>query len=397
MIHTHFRNTDKYLKKYLFERYESIADESKPSLKNFIFSGKEETLCDCYEKDIIKSMMDPDRIEIDNPYSLHRKIPSARNLNSNIILVREISEKIIKYFQYDIRSCNLYKVFETENLSNEKNRRDILIVFNYNKIGAFYGRFGFILSCLDAGHQLNFLKETSKYPLIVEYFPYKNILLTIKLKKEEDITYCNKYSEEELKFISTLIDSDEILDGVFKDIIECGKKTELLIKEDKSYIKNIVKRRSLQSFQGIRFDKTNKNIEKDSMIRTSYKDVHIIAANIKERKTVSSDSKNLTYIQIDDVLHDTHEYINADNADSYFLAVPNECINDPAGIFRSFIQASAAMDLIGARCAQYFEVERCFRNINDKVILKSWKDYPIILYLMITGTNITDINYEGEL
>jgi hypothetical protein len=419
MNHTHFPNTIKYYQKFLFDRYKTVGEEQKPTCRweNISIDKERIRLTDIlgsnFITETVHNMCKIVRIEPENPYQLHRVIPSARNLSSNFLqLFVSNQQKFTDIFEFDfIAGDFIYSGTLNKNICNNF---VLATIYNNRNIDRMYGKFGFVLSLLDAGHQINYLEEIINLELEVEYFPnwirgvQKNALASIKIESEIHKKYLDNIENiVQVPYLISYrndhkIENDE-LEDLFKDFcseidndkIEITRKMR---KENFDYELDSMKRTSLQSYHGLMFTRNDKSTL--SVIlphNTKYLDnLEMVVLDYANSKIYGS-SKDIAEINREQILFDSHEYVNLLEVQVIILIVIKEGNYSPKEISAGFIQAGEWMNLISTYYTSQNKVTRCLRNIDDYYVKKNIIDCDYVTYMLMVGENDIDTLLKGDL
>ncbi|NVY96178.1 hypothetical protein HU830_03175 [Lactobacillus sp. DCY120] len=416
MRHTHSRE---FLNNYLINRYETIKNEKigvysyevvsktviKPVQTNFI--QKINKLMYLYNK--------IERIEPENPYIVHWKFPTARNLQSNKIILRISGRRSVDYLEYIRRDQNFRLIYSTQKSVYDEDKEimySLFLCYCEEIIGKVYGKFGFILSLIDSGHevdQLNSiiyrkiesLKKTSVIYLPNESFlQNKRFFPLVELKFNGDFETSNKVIKSEA--------NNNIIDDIYIEM----NKTKPEIRKINGLLSSRVERKhyirtSAQFFQGLSFI-SRKQVDICSIVLklSSYLDssMGIIVLDLS-KENMFLIKKNKDIIRCNDkylinnpqsILHDAKDYLDISSSSYIFLLVSKAdfCIESSRIILQRFIYSGEIFNKLGLILSEKNFVCRCLRNIDDKKVIKKinrdFPEYNIINYLMIAGIGAMD-------
>ncbi|MGX7150818.1 hypothetical protein [Enterococcus ureasiticus] len=414
-----------YFTEFLKERYQTIQTESRPNYINSPFEFPENPvyLTDLLQggNSIILESVDQflgiSRLEPENPYVLHTSVPSARSIQSNLALLNIKSENQSHWFIYS-KSEQEFVLILKEQTDRFYQEAELIyfIMYNHLAIGKYYGRFGFLLSLLDSGHQLNHFEHLFQacdlknykaeiFPSLVHsritpffdenYFPMVKMTCT-GLK---DVVLSD---QEESGLRVQLVDSgltkctsyEQLVEHIFTDTTKLVRN-ELQVLPQMNYLSVIEKRTSLQSFEGLCFferekvplesvvekiKKVNSFHEVETMIFDVEKHVYF---NVRHEKW-----ENCPFESIEQLLHDSLEFIDVQSS-SYVLVTAlkkSAHLTVKEKLF-SFIHSAEIMSEAALAFASNAYVSRCLRNIDDCTFLAQFPEYEEITYLQVIGKN----------
>lgn len=410
MNHIHFHKTKLFLKEFLFDRYETIKEEKKPMFEAGLIVQEKVTTFSMLVGDngITKAVSDMCkiiRVEPDNPYTIHRSIPSARNMFSNLIVLYVPFKGGTDIFQYDYISDDFIYV-KYEAVPIVKNLT-LALQYDHNNIGRLYGRFGFLLSLLDAGHQIHHIQETISVPAVLEYFPNdirKYSEGTIASFTFPQMTFMSRYDSKIEKLSqkqqhNTSLDEDDIYTGfseeISNDLITIRRAIEP--KLNASYLKSCKLRTSFQSYQGLMFtgvDRECKAIDTPPN-KEFLEGLSLVFVDCKNRKVYGGKDIPFDSLNIERLLHDSHKYVSMNDASMLVFAIMKRGDYSPKQIATSFVQTAEWINEISSQYANEHFITRCLRNIDDYYVKENLVDCEYVTYLLMVGDNDIDESLKG--
>lgn len=414
---THSHNTNQYMQSFLFDRYKTIEKEKTPEgMWDVDFGDVTVRLQDVIGtnllSDTVYEMCKIIRIEPENPYPLHRAIPSARNLFSNLLQVYVPNDDGTDIYQYDyIAGDFLYIGTRNKVLTQAVT---LIILYHHQNIGRMYGRFGFILSLLDAGHEIHHLEEMLNLKEEIEYFPNQlriideNVIASITIhhptfntyhlnaqKRIRKVPYLSaetKYNTANLE--KHMQDYEGFCKEISKDQMSINRK---MSKEIDNYEVAYQKRTSFQCYQGLIFTDRDKEMpQKKSHLNTKYlKGLEIVVIDCCNKKIYGSNKHNFNQIDIERILHDSHEYVNMSEIQLLILTIVKKGVYTPKEIATSFVQSGEWINHISTYYAQHNKITRCLRNIDDYYVKDYVVDCEYVTYLLMVGNNKMDYFLKG--
>lgn len=410
-------NKNQYMQSFLFDRYKTIENEQKPeSMWDVVIGDVTVSLKDVIGpnllSDTVYEMCKIIRVEPENPYSLHRAIPSARNLFSNLLQAYVPNDDGTDIYQYDYIAGDFIYIGTRDKVITEA--VTLVILYQHQNIGRMYGRFGFLLSLLDAGHEIHHLEEVLNIKAEVEYFPNQlrlldeNTIASIMIHHPMFNTYnvnAQKkiqkvpYSYTRAKDNTTNLDKHtQIYDDFCKEINEDQIRIHRIMrKEDHDYEVACQKRTSFQSFQGLMFTDRYKEMPPERRFsNTRYlKGLETVVIDCCNKKIYGSNKDNFNEIDIEKILNDSHEYVNMSEIQLLILTVVKKGEYSPKEIATSFVQSGEWMNKISAYYANYNMITRCLRNINDYYVKDNVVECEYVTYLLMVGNNQMDYFLKG--
>lgn len=418
--HSLKKNNYDFFQQHLTNRYSTIKDEILPKryvstyaseidnsylLQNIVSEGTPLI-------DFLSLMFDVDRMEPENPYIYHALSPSARGFQGYTVTMNfsfnghELNFIYLKNHQdFYLTSGYLQKAY------TDKLDITIKLFYDHSNIGSYYGRFGFILSLLDAGHQINhFEKLTNQfnYPVsVIEYLPKNstinsNFFPLVCLNFEYNHAIDLSLEGDKSLFLESDLRIEEVVDSNFSlfieeinsyDSLQRGKKEPLLEVFDYDFI--VKKRTSLQSYEGLSFSETKEveTIELNKLMelnKKNYSRIDMIIFDLVHKKIICPEEiKDMRdFIDIEKVFYDSMEYISVEKASYLFLTFSKrKTANNSKTVLIDFIQSAELMHEVSIFFSQKDYISRCFRNINDKYVLSKFQQYEYVTYMQIVGIN----------
>ncbi|MFJ6266044.1 hypothetical protein [Lysinibacillus xylanilyticus] len=414
-IHSHKK---KFFDKYLFNRYETIKTQILPKVereRKYDFSNVL-LLSNICESDklleIMELMFDINRVEIENPYLFHTSVPSARGLQSNEIFLNIFIDQQ-KYTFFYIKSKQDFVFIQKEKVVEKKNRVEIELLYNHFSIGLYYGRFGFILSLLDLGHQLNHIEHTlSLYDIddyTIEYLPKQDVrnininnlkLVKIELYSNLDINFKKEIKFEKIKNNELQIfEYNDNYDEIFnRFIIETMSDDVIINRKDGKEIKidnyrEILKNRtSLQSYEGLHLMENEEGINIDLFLKENIKytdrnEIVLLTIDINNKQLFLNQNKLVDAyekINIENIFYDSKDYFDLDGINYVFLTLVKENYSSKTDLV-NFIKSAEIMNKVTLFFSANEYMTRCFRNIDDKYVLSIFSDYDYVSYMQVAG------------
>ncbi|EKO5650156.1 hypothetical protein P0W62_001621 [Enterococcus faecalis] len=421
MNHTHSLKSKDYFVDFLKERYQTIQVESLPSYTScpFEFLHNPTYLSDLLTGECavnIDHFLEITRLEPENPYALHTSVPSARSIQSNVALLNIKAQNQSCWFIYSKGEQEFVLIFkeQTDRFYQEA-ELIYFIMYNHLAIGKYYGRFGFLLSLLDSGHQLNHFEhliqtnnpenyEAEFFPSFVHsmitpffdenYFPMVKLTMTgvrnLSLPEQEEGLRIRPTGK--MRFDETSYDS--LIKELFADdtrLIRNG----LNISVQKDYLSVINKRTSFQSFEGLCFFE-REPFSLDSVIEgikkiNSFPAIETLLFDVEKNSVfnVSQGSwKENPLENVEKLLHDSLEYIDIQSS-SYILVTAlkkSKTLTAKEKLF-SFIHSAEIMSEAALSFSSEDFASRCLRNIDDCTFLNHFPEYEEITYLQVIGKN----------
>lgn len=419
----------KYQERYIKKRYDLFKEEILPKNSNFItyvnqkkYYLKSGTLF----AQLIVKMFSINWMSVENPYVFHTLSPSARGKNSNRIIL-EYKESL---FEFNL-SGNFFRLIvgkapKSNDLDVDLKLANIYLVGDINNIGHNYGSFGWTLSLLDAGHQIEHCRQISmiyKFNVRIKLFPQDEMsyLCSIFNKKELFPIVKLYFSSKKKKLFpieSKITCKQKVLmepSGVFDEILtyfmhHSGKQRIL----EKTILSNfsfnqINTRISDQSNQGLSFFpyyiKRNDLVSLAKMVKEllhSFNqeiDIYIISkvSPLNKEKWIINKHKiqrEPIKISFNRVTHDSLDFLNPKEATLVVWASVNKRKSNSASMSdcgESLIEAARCLHCISLFFSGQdngFKV-RSLKNINELFFEKIVsQNKNLALYMLIGGKSM---------
>lgn len=450
-MHTHSLNAE-MVERYIFERYERFISERLPKASCWYIPNKEEYAYlisprQKVWKKLVKECFDYVRMEPDNPYLYHTLAPTARGYNSNVFCICKRTEARISYYFYSRKDECFYLVEEMENLT--KNARkpgiELILLCDRGMLGSKYGDFGYHLSLLDAGHQIelirNFAMEHKKngrvhygqvihemsflpdgilFPLVsieLSEFAVETEELFVPASGTENLCRTEKLCVRNLR--ADKYEGEEPDRLLERWIVALKRNTdfpyETLYDDDQTFqglYKQAELRSSCQSVQGLSFLRSQMELSQvkdlvaftSNMLREIQKSdwlsVRFLIAGEKDmeyRVTASQTESKEIHLSFNTVLHDSLDYLNVDHAAVIvYTAVKDEIRKAPESMFHYvMIKSGEIMQRLSLYLAGHGMAARPLKNMNEEFSRKMCEDTKeIATYMMVAGKSM---NYSFQL
>jgi hypothetical protein len=364
------------------------------------------------------NFLDISRLEPENPYVIHTHVPSARSLQSNLVMLSiDITGKRL-WFVY-LKSEQQFVFIreeESESVGVGNNKCTYYIMYNHLTIGRYYGRFGFLLSLLDVGHQIHHFEhlvtaygfehyEAEFFPVLDETYVDKNHypLIQMCFQLEEDLLFKEIELLDRIVWDETPYDdgkADRSYQELFENISvddQCYTRNQLVMNYSLDhYLRLMSKRTSLQSFEGLNFFE-KKQISISNLIEKirekmvmNYVDTLILEVTTGDYYRVSDGSRwPIPFDDLEKILHDSKDYIDINTSSYLVLTV----IKDHKELtskqkLLGFIHSAEIMSEVALILSEHDFVTRCLRNINDKYVLEQFAGFDEVTYMQVVGENV---------
>ncbi len=419
----------KYQERYIKKRYELFREEILPTNSNLITYVNEEKY---YLKSgtlfaqLFVKLFSLNWMSVENPYVFHTLSPSARGKNSNRIILEYKGSLFEFHLSGNFFRLIVGKVPKSNDLDIDLKSANIYLVGDINNIGHIYGSFGWTLSLLDAGHQIEHCRQLSmlyKFNVRIKLFPQYEMSSLCSIYNQKELFPIVKLyfssKKNSLFPIESKITCKQKLQmepsGVFDEILtyfmyHAGKEITLEKTMFSRFSFNqIHMRMSDQSNQGLSFFpyyiKRNDLVSLAKMVKEllhSFNqeiDIYIISKISpfnKEKWIINKHSiqREPVDISFNRVIHDSLDFLNPQEAALVVWASVNKRKSHSDSMSdcgESLIEAARCLHCISLFFSDYdrgFRV-RTLKNINELFFEKVVsKNKNLALYMLIGGKSM---------
>lgn len=424
MSRIHFHNSN-FFDDFLKNRYETIQNEIRPSYDLIPFTLTEAPI---FLSDMLinensclnqfnSNFLDISRLEPENPYVIHTHVPSARSLQSNLVMLSiDITGKRLWFVYLKSEQQFVFIHEEAESVGAGNNKCTYYILYNHLTIGRYYGHFGFLLSLLDVGHQIHHFEhlvtaygftqyEAEFFPALNETYIDENYypLVQMCFQLEENLLFKKIELLDRIVWDKTPYD-DGMGDRSYQELIknisvdsQCYTRNQLMMNYRLDhYLQLMSKRTSLQSFEGLCFFE-KKQISISNLIEKirkktamDYVDTLILEVTTGDYYLASDGSRwPIAFDDLEQILHDSKDYIDINSSSYLILTVIREHKElTYKQKLLGFIHSAEIMSEVALIFSEHDFVTRCLRNINDKYVLEQFAGFDEVTYLQVVGENV---------
>lgn len=445
-----FLSGEQYKDRYIRDRYALFSSETLPTRSDDLVLQSPFLYRECEPasslSSILRTVFSYCRLEPENPYLFHTSAPSARGMNSNGLLVRLLnrdgSELLLNYLfrreRYQIVWSRPVLPRDKEIIHIEPSEIWISAMTDLGQIGRKYGSFGYTLSLLDAGHQIEHIQQfairhglsremmllpgdhaTGGAPLFVGHADPTPCFIPIfswHLLHLTDFTLQRTRETVRVKKSITHQYDGHDPSGWVREHANAIRTSEpIRISEtpaDDLFVEECRLRTSAQSFQGWSFFpypfSEEEMREQDDLIERALKATHP-ALEIHLLRRLTDHASHSFQTQYDvfrtttrerrpfemtmaQIIHDTHDFLNADLASlAAWTALAVDAPVTDRDIVAILTESARILHRLSLLLTRYRLASRPLKNINEDFFEHTLTNgQSLATYLLLAGRSMTD-------